>query len=120
MKSSRRAVSAIRCVPRGGFMNEEPIYDFGIRLRQLREERGLSRAVLAKRLGVSSETIYRYENNIQNPSLDRAKQIAVALRTSVDYLIGLDHEYTVKLPGLTKQQRDALNLFLQVFVQPDP
>lgn len=57
-------------------MNEEPIYDFGIRLRHLREERGLSRAVLAKKLRVSPETVYRYENNIQTPSLERAKQLA--------------------------------------------
>lgn len=100
-------------------MNDEQVYDFGVRLRQLREDRGLSRSALAKKIGVSKETLYRYENNTQSPSLDRTKQIAVTLRTSVDYLIGLDNEYMVKFPGLTKEQRDALNLFLQVFVNPD-
>lgn len=100
-------------------MNDEQVYDFGFRLRQLREERGFSRSALAKKLGVSKETVYRYENNIQSPSLDRVKQIAVSLRTSVDYLIGLDNEYTIKFPGITKEQRDALNLFLQVFVKTD-
>ncbi len=100
-------------------MNDEQVYDFGVRLRQLREERGFSRSALAKKLGVSKETVYRYENNIQSPSLDRVKQIAVSLRTSVDYLIGLDNEYTIKFPGITKEQRDALNLFLQVFVKTD-
>lgn len=60
-------------------MDNEMIYDFGYRLRQLREDMKLSRAELAKKLGVSKETIYRYENNIQDPSLDRAKQIAVIL-----------------------------------------
>ena len=34
-------------------MNDEQVYDFGIRLRQLREERGLSRTAFAKKLGVS-------------------------------------------------------------------
>ncbi len=100
-------------------MNDEQVYDFGIRLRQLREDRGFSRAALANKLGVSKETIYRYENNIQSPSLDRAKEIAVTLRTSVDYLLGLDNEYTIKLPGLTKEQRDALKLFLHVFIKTD-
>lgn len=52
-------------------MDNEMIYDFGYRLRQLREDMKLSRAELAKKLGVSKETIYRYENNIQDPSLDR-------------------------------------------------
>lgn len=97
-------------------MNDELVYDFGIRLRQLREERGPSRTALAKKLGVSKETIYRYENNVQAPSLDRTKQIAVVLRTSIDYLVGLDNQYTLKLPDLSKEQRNALNLFLRVFV----
>ena len=72
-------------------MNNDQVYDFGVRLRQIREDRGLSRTALAKKLGVSKETVYRYENNIQSPSLDRTKQIAVTLRTSVDYLVGLDN-----------------------------
>lgn len=41
-------------------MSDNQVYDFGIRLRQLREERGLSRKALAKKLEVSEETIYRY------------------------------------------------------------
>ncbi len=97
-------------------MNEEQIYDFGIRLRQLREERGLSRNGLAQKLGVSKETIYRYENNVQTPSLDRTKQIAIILRTSIDYLAGIDNQYTLKFPNLSKEERDALNQFLRVFV----
>ena len=97
-------------------MADEQVYDFGVRLRQLREERGLSQKALAQKLGVSKQTLYRYENNTQSPSLDRTKQIAVILRTSIDYLTGLDNEYTIKFPGLTKEQRNALNLFLRVFV----
>lgn len=97
-------------------MHDEQVYDFGIRLRQLREDRGLSRAAFAKKLGVSKETIYRYENNLQNPSLERTKQIAAILRTSIDYLAGLENGYTIRLSSLTKEQRDALNLFLQAFV----
>ena len=100
-------------------MNNDQVYDFGVRLRQIREDRGLSRTALAKKLGVSKETVYRYENNIQSPSLDRTKQIAVTLRTSVDYRVGLDNEYTVKFPNLSKEQRDALNQFLRVFVKTD-
>jgi len=98
-------------------MNDDQVYDFGIRLRQLREDRGLSRAAFAKKLGVSKETVYRYESNVQCPSLERTKQIAVILRTSIDYLVGLDNEFTVKFPYLTKEQRNALNLFLRAFVE---
>lgn len=97
-------------------MEEKAIYDFGFRMRQLREDRGLSRAALAQKLGVSKETIYRYENNVQDPSVERVKQLAVILHTSVDYLVGLDDAYTVKLPDMTDEQRTTLNEFLRVFV----
>ena len=100
-------------------MDDEMIYDFGFRMRQLREDRGLSRAALAKKLGVSKETIYRYENNVQDPSLERVKQLAIILHTSLDYLVGLDDAYTVRLPHMTEEQRNALNEFLSVFVNPE-
>ena len=65
-------------------MDDEQVYDFGIRLRQLREERRLSRKAFAQKLGVSKKTMYRYEYNVQIPSLDRTKKIAIILRTSID------------------------------------
>lgn len=98
-------------------MPNEAVYDFGLRIRRLRTERKITRAALAKRLGVSTETVYRYENNIQTPSLDRAKQIAVILHTSLDYLTGLEDAYTIKLPALSNEQREALTEFLRVFVE---
>ena len=98
-------------------MNDDQVYDFGMRLRHPGKNRSMSRVPLAKKLGVSKETIYRYENNIQNPSLDRTRQLAIILQTSVDYLVGLDNEYTIKFPSMTKEQYHALNIFLQVFVK---
>ena len=98
-------------------MTDDIIYDFGIRLSQLRKDRKLSQAALAKKLGVSKQTIYRYENNLQSPSLESTKQLAIILRTSIDYLVGLDSNYTVMFPSLTAEQRDALNAFLRVFVE---
>ena len=98
---------------------EKMAFDFGMRIRQLRKDRGLSKQVFAKRLGVSKETVYRYENNLQDPSLERTKQIALILRTSLDYLTGLEDGYTVRLPQLSKEQRDVLNEFLRVFVKED-
>lgn len=98
-------------------MNVTLTYDFGLRLRKLREDRGLSRIMLAKKLDVSKETIYRYENNIQDPSLARVKQMALILHTSLDYLVGLDDAYTIRLPNMTEEQRNVLTEFLRVFVE---
>lgn len=97
-------------------MTDEVVYDFGIRLRELRKQRGLSCPALAKKLGVSKETVYRYEGNVQTPSLERAKQIAAILNTSLDYLVGLDNVYTITIPGLSDEQKAALDEFLRVFI----
>lgn len=98
-------------------MSTDDVFDFGLQLRRLREDRGMSRSALAKKLGVSKETVYRYENNLQDPALNRIKQLAGIFQTSIDYLVGLDHSYTIKLPQLTDEQRMALNEFLRVFVR---
>ena len=98
-------------------MENYSVYDFGLRLRQLRESRGLSRAALARKIGVSKETIYRYENNTQDPPLDRAKALAITLRTSLDYLVGLEHAQTLLLPPMSEEQQVALREFLRVFVE---
>ena len=91
-------------------MSDTEVYDFGLRLRQLREARKISRKAFAKKLGVSKETIYRYESNVQTPSLDRTKQMAIILQTSMDYLVGFPDD-----PGLTREQRKALEQFLLAF-----
>lgn len=89
------------------------VYDFGLRLKKLRQERKLSQDGLAKRLGVSKETVYRYESNVQEPSLKRAKQMAQILGTSLDYLVGLDDVLTVKVSCLTREECEALNEFIR-------
>ena len=55
-------------------MSADGVFDCGLRLRRLRKDRGLSLAALAKRLDVSKETVYRYEDNLQDPALNRMKR----------------------------------------------
>ena len=96
-------------------MIEGDVFDFGLRLRRLREGRGMTQGELAKKLGVSKETIYRYEHNLQYPSLKTAIRLAVLLRTSLDYLTGIDNEYTIRLSGLTPHEQDVFQVFLKTF-----
>lgn len=55
-------------------MDNEMIYDFGYRLRQLREDMKLSRAELAKKLGVSKETICCFANKLRKIFIQSAKK----------------------------------------------
>lgn len=71
-------------------MGSGQVFDFGLRLRKLRENKHLSQEELGKRVGVTKGSIYRYENNVQSPSLETARKLAVVLGTTLDNLAGLE------------------------------
>ena len=55
-------------------------------IREKRRERGLSQEELAKRCGVSRQTVNAIENNKYDPTLSLAFQLARELGTTVDGL----------------------------------
>lgn len=55
-------------------------------IRALRKERGISQEDLARRCGVSRQTINAIENNKYDPTLSLAFSLARALGTTVDGL----------------------------------
>ena len=56
------------------------------KIRALRSEMGLSQEELARRCGVSRQTINAIENNKYDPTLALAFALAKALRLTVDTL----------------------------------
>ena len=56
------------------------------RIRVLRKEKGISQEDLAKRCGVSRQTVNAIENNKYDPTLSLAFRLADALGTTVDAL----------------------------------
>ena len=60
-------------------------------LKQLRNRHGISQKQLATEVGVSQQSINKYENHNIEPDIATLKRIADYFQTSVDYLIG--HEY---------------------------
>ncbi len=60
---------------------EEPLPDesFGVRLRRLRKEQGLTLAALASQLGVSKPTIWAWEQGKARPVKDRVETLAALL-----------------------------------------
>ena len=61
---------------------------FGERLQQLRSQRDMKQAVLAKRLGVSRSAINAWENGISFPSLANLFELCHVFGTTPDYLLG--------------------------------
>lgn len=65
----------------------------GERIKSRRKEIGLSAEQVAKELGVSPATVYRYESNdIMNMRIDKLEPIAKALRTTPAYLMGWEDD----------------------------
>ena len=64
------------------------IMKFNERLKELREKNNLTQEQLAKKSGVSSRMIQRYEYGTSRPRLDAAEKIAKALNVTTDELLG--------------------------------
>lgn len=68
----------------------------GQKLKSKREELGLTQGYIAKKVGVATQTIFKYENEIvTNIPLDRLELLADALNVTPAYLMGWE-ETTIK------------------------
>ncbi|MDR3293417.1 MAG: helix-turn-helix domain-containing protein [Clostridiales bacterium] len=68
----------------------------GQRIKELRKEFGMSQKDLADKIGVAQNTVAQYENGTAKTSLDVIVKLAIALRITTDYLLGLEDESGLK------------------------
>ena len=61
--------------------------EFGKRLRELREESGMTQEELAQKVNVEKQHINRMENGKRACSIDSAISLSEVLHTSTDYLL---------------------------------
>lgn len=71
---------------------------FAVRLRELREEAGLSMMELSRAIGVSDAAICKWENGNAEPKLGYIIRLAEFFDCSTDYLIGKDGDFAVPKP----------------------
>lgn len=62
----------------------------GVRLKALREEKGLTQSKLSSMINVTKSTISYYENDERVPTVSNLYELAKALNVSFDYLMGND------------------------------
>lgn len=91
------------------------IFDFGYRLRELRESKNLTQTQVAKRLNLSKTTISGYENNIKTPSLDVLVKLSILYGVSADYILGLENRKFLQIDGLTLNQEEIIKNLLKEF-----
>ena len=75
----------------------DDVYDFGLRLKNLRRRKKLTQKQLGDLLQVTKDTISHYENNTQTPSVAKIVQLAIYLNTSTDYLLGRTNKKEINI-----------------------
>lgn len=63
-------------------------------LKKLRNEYNISQQQLADVIGVSQQSINKYENHNIEPDIDTLKTMAKFFNTSIDYLVGYEDNKT--------------------------
>lgn len=63
----------------------------GQRLKELREEKGLTQKEIAEKFQIHSVTYLHYEKAQREPPLSLLADFAVFFGVSVDYLVGLEN-----------------------------
>ncbi len=91
------------------------VYDFGLRLKELRKKKGLSQEQVARRINLTKASISGYENNIITPNIETIRVFAILYNTTADYILGLDKKETIVIEGLTPRQKDIIETLLLEF-----
>lgn len=86
--------------------------DFGATLKALRAARGWSQKELAEKINRSANTIWRYENNFQEPTLDTLRSFSAIFGVPLSFW-----ESEVDDEPLTDSQRELLMLMKNNFLR---
>ena len=88
---------------------------YGIRLKELRKEQGLTQKEFAKMLNTTQENISKYELEYLDLNTDMIIQICKTFNVSADYLLGRSDDFgSVNVPSdveLSSEEQYALDMF---------
>jgi transcriptional regulator with XRE-family HTH domain len=86
-------------------MDQAAFDSLGVRLRQLRKDKGLSIAQLAVAADVPASTISKIENGLLKPSLVNAINLATALGSNLGFLVDRTRTRTARHAIVRRSQR---------------
>ena len=73
------------------------------RIRLLRQARNMSQVELAKRLGVTKQSVSNWENDNIQPSIEMLVKLAAIFSVSTDYVLGLESGEYLDVSGLPRE-----------------
>ena len=71
------------------------------RISELRLAKGMSQVELAKRLGVTKQSVSNWENDNIQPSIEMLKALSKVFSVSTDYLLGFDDRRYIEVTDLS-------------------
>jgi transcriptional regulator with XRE-family HTH domain len=77
---------------------------FGLRLKSLRLDKGLTQKQLADKLGIVKASVSSYEQNSTYPSIEIFIKLCRTFDVSADFLLGLSNDIDYKISHLTDEQ----------------
>lgn len=83
-----------------------------LRLREIRESKGITQTAAANDLKLTRQTYSHYENGRRDPDTNTLKAIAKYFNVSVDYLLGADTPSDKKIPKDLKKLLDEEEITL--------
>ena len=81
--------------------------NFSIKLKEVRKSKGISQTELANLLGTKQQSISKYEQGLDTPSLERLIEFAQILNVTLDELVEFErihHKYSHDLLNKTKSR----------------
>lgn len=91
------------------------MYDFGLKLRELRKKHNMTQKKLADKLNITEGSISKYESNTATPPFDTLLSIAAIFNVSIDELCGTQQRGVLSLHGLSDEQVNILQDLSDIF-----
>ena len=88
------------------------VFEFGARVKELREGKNLTQKEAAHLIGVSRTSIIGYETGEKSPKLSTLVRMARVYNSSVDYILGVDTRKCIYLDGFSENQQDIIIEFI--------
>lgn len=76
--------------------------NFGLKLKSLRKEAGMTQSELAAQLNITKSVISYYELSERTPSPDVLIKLSAIFHVSADYLLGIEHKKMIDVSDLSE------------------
>lgn len=92
----------------------------GQRIAQKRKELGLSQEGLGERLGVSRQTVYKWESDAALPEIEKLVNLSREFSVSIDWLLGEGDEARELTPEQLRMVEEIVGRYLAAQPRPEP